>query len=145
MKLYPIEQAHLESCANLYVAVFNAEPWNEQWETQAVLTRLAEIYHTPGFYGLAAADETGLIGLALGYVEQWQQQRHFYLKEMCIKPQLQHRGVGAALMATLQQDLAARGVDKIYLLTARDGPAEAFYRKCGFYASPKMVIMAKNL
>ncbi len=36
-------------------------------------------------------------------------------------------------------------VGKVYLLTARDGPAQAFYAKCGFYVSPRMVLMGRRL
>jgi hypothetical protein len=34
---------------------------------------------------------------------------------------------------------------KVYLLTARDSAAEAFYNKRGFYISPKMIMMGKYL
>jgi N-acetylglutamate synthase-like GNAT family acetyltransferase len=48
-------------------------------------------------------------------------------------------------MQGLEQGLAAMDVEKIYLLTARGSRAEAFYQKCGFYISPKMIMMAKCL
>lgn len=112
----------------------------------ATLTRLEEIYRTPGFYGLVAeAEGQGVVGFAMGYAEQWQEQKHFYLKEMCVATQGQRRGIGTAIMQGLEQGLAAMDVEKIYLLTARGSSAEAFYQKCGFYISPKMIMMAKYL
>lgn len=146
MKVCPIEQIHLRSCATLFQAVFNEAPWNENWPTMATLTRLEEIYRTPGFYGLAAeAEGQGMVGFVMGYTEQWQEQKHFYLKEMCVATQEQRRGVGAEIMQRLEQGLVAMDVEKIYLLTARGSSAEAFYQKCGFYISPKMIMMAKYL
>lgn len=48
-------------------------------------------------------------------------------------------------MEKLETDLKAQGVDKVYLLTAREGAAEAFYHACGFYTSEKMVMLGKYL
>lgn len=145
MNIEAIERDHLLQCADLFVAVFKEAPWNEQWDPGIALMRLTEIYHTPGAYGVLASDLTGMIGFALGYVEQWNQQKHFYLKEMCVQAQRQRSGVGTAMIDVLERQLAQRGVSRIYLLTARESGAEAFYRRCGFYVSPKMVMLGKHL
>jgi hypothetical protein len=39
----------------------------------------------------------------------------------------------------------AMDVEAIYLLTAREGPAQGFYEKLGFDVNPKMVLMDKYL
>jgi ribosomal protein S18 acetylase RimI-like enzyme len=145
MKLTSIKPEDLTQCADLFVTVFNNEPWNEHWQPSAVLARLTDIFHTPGFHGIAAFNETVIVGFALGYIEQWDQQRVFYLKEMCVKTDLQRQGIGAKLIEYLERDLKQRSISKIYLLTARDSLAEAFYRKAGFYVSAKMIMMAKYL
>ncbi len=145
MKIESIEQTHLPHCADLFAAVFNEAPWHEQWDRGIVLMRLTDIYNTPGAYGVVALDVAEIIGFALGYVEQWNQQKHFYLKEMCVYAPQQRSGIGTAMMDVLERQLAQRGVRKIYLLTARESGAEAFYRTCGFYVSPKMIMMGKHL
>jgi ribosomal protein S18 acetylase RimI-like enzyme len=145
MNIESIEHTHLLPCAALFAAVFNKAPWNEQWDLGTVRMRLTEIYNTPGAYGVVASDVTGVMGFVLGYVEQWNQQKHFYLKEMCVHAQQQRSGIGTAMMDTLERQLMQRGVSKIYLLTARESGAEAFYRTCGFYVSPKMIMMGKPL
>ncbi|BCM93257.1 hypothetical protein IAD21_05146 [Abditibacteriota bacterium] len=145
MEFYPIEAANLMDCAELFVNVFNGPPWNESWQQDAVMRRLEECYRTPHFYGLLAKVEGRAVGFALGYGEQWDQSQHFYLKEMCVAADLQRSGVGTALMEALEQNLKGRGVEKIYLYTARDTSSQNFYEKQGFYVSSKMIMMAKWL
>ena len=60
---------------------------------------------------------------------------------MCVKTDIQRQGIGAKLIEYLERDLKQRDVGKIYLLTARDTLAETFYKKAGFYASSKMIMM----
>jgi ribosomal protein S18 acetylase RimI-like enzyme len=39
----------------------------------------------------------------------------------------------------------AMDVEAIYLLTAREGPAQAFYERLGFNVNPEMIMMGKYL
>lgn len=126
MHSLPVEPQHLTDCALVFVTVFNGAPWNEVWWLADALARLQQIANTPGFYGVIAEEETELIGFALGYAERWRESSHFYLKEMCVTPSHQRQGVGMVLMQALTRDLQRRQVEKLYLLTARGGPAEAF-------------------
>ena len=147
-QINPFQTHHLSACVQLFCAVFNQPPWNEEWDQAEASLRLQEIVGTPGFFGIVAAsktEEANLLGFALGYTEQWNRQKHYYLKEMCVHPDVQHQGVGSAIMQVLEEAVAAQQVSKIYLLTARASSAEAFYQKCGFYVSTKMIMMGKYL
>ncbi|MBW4630802.1 MAG: hypothetical protein KME30_02515 [Iphinoe sp. HA4291-MV1] len=42
-KIQTFTAEHLDKCANLYVEVFNGEPWNEQWTIETARLRLLEI------------------------------------------------------------------------------------------------------
>jgi ribosomal protein S18 acetylase RimI-like enzyme len=141
-----IEEVDLVPCAEVFVMVFSNPPWNEAWDIGDVKTRLEEMYHTPGSYGVIAIDENEVLGFALGYAEQWRRgKKHFYLKEMCVLPSHQRRGIGTAIIKTLCRDLAATGAEAIYLLTARDSPAQTFYERLGFHVNAKMIMMGKYL
>ena len=145
MQIYPIEPQHLDHCVTLFRRIFNSPPWSEDWPLTAATTRFTDLLKTPGFYGVLASNETEVVGFAAGYVEQWDRARHFYLKEMGVVPHRQHQGIGTALLQVLGTELAAAGVARIYLLTARASAAEAFYRQRGFYVSQKMIMMSKDL
>ena len=108
--------------------------------------RLEEMQRTPGSYGVVATEDNRALGFAVGYAEQWQRGRkHFYLKEMCVLPGHQRRGLGTGLMQTLCNELAQMGIEAIYLLTARESSAQAFYERLGFDVNPKMILMGKYI
>ena len=136
---------HLGNCAETFIAVFNREPWGEAWTPETAAAYLNDLWNTPRTSGVVAEAETRTVGFALGHTEQRDRGLHFYLAEMCVLPEHQGKGVGKALLRGLEADLQARGVAKLYLLTARNGAAERFYQACGFYSSAKMVMLGKSL
>lgn len=145
MNFHRVERANLSECFALFANVFNNSPWNENWEQEAVAQRFENCYQTPGFYGLLVKTGNEPIGFALGFIEQWDKSKHFHLKEMCVALEKQGRGVGTTLINALKENLDSQGVEKIYLHTARDTPAQAFYEKQGFYISSSMIMMVKRL
>jgi len=140
----PFEAQDLDACIEIYLETFASPPWNESWDPVVVRARLDQIVRTPGFFGaiLGAGEPEGF---ALGFSEPWHEGSHFYLKEMCVRPTLQRRGHGSALMEYLTSQLVSRDIRRIYLLTARGDLSQAFYSKAGFYISPKMILMARRL
>ena len=140
-----VDETHLAELAGLYVEVFSAPPWNEEWPVEAAETRLAEILGTPGSLGLLARADESNLAFVLGFFETYNDGRDFYLKEMCVAPSRQRQGLGTALLAELERRLALSGARKVYLLTARDSPAEAFYSRSGYYTSEKMAMMGRWL
>ena len=139
-----LTDADLDACADLYVSVFNSPPWSDAWTVELARSRLADIARTPGFTGLVYLDR-GIAGFVIGYSEQWFDGRHFYLKEMCVRPDVQYQGIGTRLIGTLEDVLRAAGISRIYLLTIRDGSASSFYAGRGYWISPKMALMSRRL
>lgn len=144
VSIVPFTAAHLDAAARLYVAVFNAAPWHDRWTTATAHRRLAETLATPNALGFALLDDD-LVGFVLGHAEPWFDGDHFYLKEMCIRADRQRGGLGSRLLRHLEGALREQGVGRIYLLTAREGPAAAFYEGQGYYTSRKMALMAHRL
>ncbi|NMG06657.1 GNAT family N-acetyltransferase [Brasilonema sp. UFV-L1] len=135
---------HLDECASLYVEVFNGEPWNEQWSFENARLRLFETLMTPGFVGFVLRQDK-LLGFVAGYCEQVQKGKGFYLKEICVRPDNQRQGVGTKLLDRLMDVLTAMEVTMVYLLTMKDGQAEAFYTQNGYQRSQRMILMSKRL
>lgn len=134
---------YLDDCANLYVEVFNSEPWNEQWTIETARLRLFEILNTPGFIGFVLRQDE-LLGFVAGYCEQMQKGKGFYLKEICTHHDKQRRGIGTKLLNELMNTLTGMEVTAIYLVTMKDGQAEAFYTKNGYQRSQKLIVMSKR-
>jgi ribosomal protein S18 acetylase RimI-like enzyme len=145
MRYESIEADDLHDCGTVYISVFNSDPWGEAWDASSALSRLSETFNTPGFLGVKALADRNLVGFAMGHIESYDDGSDYYLKEMCVDPGLQRRGIGRGLLDELRQSLRAMSVRKLYLLTAREGPAAEFYASQGFYTSEKMIMMGQWL
>lgn len=145
MKLQLMRSDHLSDCARLYAAVFNRAPWKGKWTTKTAAKHIQECLQDPNFRGLVAIEESEPIGFAYGLVQQWENDRHFYLKEMCVNSIQQRGGVGTRLLTHLIEKLRAENVRQISLGTGRGTPAESFYLWLGFEPDPKIIIMNKRL
>jgi len=122
---------HLDECASLWVSMFNIEPWNEHWSLETARNRLSETMNTPGFVGFALFGNE-LLGFAMGYCEQWDAERIFYLKDLVVKTDRQRLGFGTKLIRHLERTLTEMNVKVFYLLA--EPTAGGFYAKNGYRA-----------
>jgi ribosomal protein S18 acetylase RimI-like enzyme len=132
MLIHAVQESDLPELARLYVAVFNAPPWNDGWSIDTAHERIRRIATSPNSVGVLARDGDVLVSFALGTLEQWTNCEHFHLREMCTAIDQQRRGIGGAILDALVRDLAARSVEVIFLETRTGSNASAFYRKQGF-------------
>ena len=125
---------HLDECAELLVAAFNAEPWNDSYTHDTARTQLAWHLGVPGFLGLVSVKD-GIVAFAIGYLEPTDIGDVFNLSIFCVRPDVQRTGVGTRLLRHLEERLGEAGVKTVYLGTRRGTPAEAFYARHGYVAS----------
>ena len=64
--IIPITLDKMEQCIELYINVFNSEPWNENWTYEVARERLTDLLHTPRFLGFLLYDNGNLIGFIAG-------------------------------------------------------------------------------
>ena len=139
-RIEAFETEHLDECAHLIVSAFNIEPWNESWTFDTAQKTLYQTLEAPGFIGVVSvADE--VMGFATGCCEQDDTKEVFYLETLCVKPDMQGRGVGSRLLEHLKGHLEKRGINTVYLITHRDTPAESFYKKNGYRVSEEDIVM----
>jgi aminoglycoside 6'-N-acetyltransferase I len=144
-RLKPLGKEHFEGCAGLLVDAFSREPWNQPWTLEAAHRKLSEILSTPSFLGFISVQGKEPLGLVLGYRRAHFDGELFYLEEICVAPSAQSRGIGGRLLDRMEGELAGMGVDKVFLLTIKEGPAKAFYEKMGYRRSKTTVVMVKDL
>ena len=143
MDVRKIQKADLPACANLFTETFNASPWNERWSHEDTLLRISDNFHSPGFVGTLAEDDA-LLGFALGNLQRYESHYEFELKEMCVMPSRQGKGIGTTLLRNLKQHLKDIGVLSMYLLTARDTDAAIFYERNGFRDARRVKVMVSR-
>lgn len=143
MKIEKMKELHLKACSLIYIDTFNAEPWNDRWDSESSYKRLKDIYETPNFYGLVAAEGDEIIGAVFGNLEQWYEGNMYNLKEIFVKQGIKQRGTGGKLMEALEQSLVKMDVKSISLFTMRGELTEKFYEKNGFSIEADMIMMCK--
>ena len=132
----------LPDCVELFTATFNGPPWHESWQPSDAARRLADLANTPRSVGVCVRlGEGALIGFALGVQERSVGEDHFFLREMCVRPNVQRSGVGSQLLRALGERLP--GVSQWYLLTARDSVPASFYAANGFRPAGRMGVFVR--
>jgi ribosomal protein S18 acetylase RimI-like enzyme len=145
MVIRTIGENDISGCANLYIKVFSAEPWNEIWEIERVESRLLHFLNSQGFVGLLAESDNEITGFVAGNSEPFRLHDIFYLREMCIKAELQRSGIGKNLYSELEKKLIEKDIRSIYLTTQHNIPASQFYQKVGFKISEEIRFFSKRI
>ena len=89
---------------------------------------------------MVSLDE-GVVAFATGYREPDDRREVFFLRTLCVGPEAQGTGVGSRLTRHLEDELGKQGVRKVYLITRRDTPAEAFYGQHAYKVSDEDIVM----
>lgn len=143
--IVPITIDKIECCIDLYINVFNNEPWYETWTYQAAKERLVDLIHTPKFLGFLLYEKDELIGFIAGNSKQSYTGLTFYLAELCVSNKTQGKGYGSKLLLYLEEELRKRDISSLYLITANGGLAEAFYLKNNYIINENRVLIKKDL
>ncbi len=134
----------LEECAAVFVEAFASPPWGQNWSLSSALERLKSLYGNESSIGCKATAHERICGFVIGEVEQWNSSQLFMIKELCVAVSQQRRGIGRQVIEMLLNELPPN-VEKVYLLTDREGPAKLFYESLGFSTNENAVVMGKVL
>ena len=131
----------VDAVTAVYVACFNAPPWNDGWSFEGARERLQGYMETRFFRGAIAVADGAVVGLLVGQKERWVRSYHFLIQEMCVLPEQQRKGIGKALLSHVSEELGREGTEKMFLITGPDTPAAAFYAAHRFYPSRARQVM----
>ncbi|MGM9988213.1 MAG: GNAT family N-acetyltransferase [Bacillaceae bacterium] len=140
-----IENDHIVKCSELYIDVFNAEPWNDKWTLETAYKRLNDIYTSPNFEGVLYVVDGQVKGAILGNCEQFYEGIHYNLREMFISNELQATEIGTKMLQELEQKLREIGVTTIILFTSKGNETSDFYLKNNFSHWSSMIMMGKDI
>lgn len=143
-KISDMELCHITEYAELFVSVFNSEPWNDSWTKETALIRIENMMRTNTFIGKAIYFENDLKGIIWGQKEQYYNGMHFQIQEFCVKTAEQNKGYGNSLLQALENELSEIGIVSIYLITSKGEKTEGYYGKRGFVTSDYMILMTNK-
>lgn len=135
---------NLTEYADLFMSVFNKEPWNDEWTLDTSSKRIQDMMQTNTFVGKAIYDNNVLMGIIFGQKEQFYDGIHFQIQEFCVKTSEQKKGYGKQLLQALNDELKRIGVVNTYLITSKGERTEGYYQSRGFLTSDYMILMTKE-
>lgn len=138
-KIRSIDQ--LGQCADVLVDAYNGEPWNDSWTKQKALEKLECFFHSPKFRGWVAIENAVYVGCCVGNIEPYYTGDYFYLKEMFVRGEFQHKGIGTLLFKKIQSDMKTEKIDMMVLFTSNESFPFTFWEKQGFNAMDEMKMM----
>jgi len=113
--------------------VFTKEPWNDDWSDDAQLTMyITELICSENSLTYAMLDKGEIMALSMGHIKHWFSGTEYYIEELCVRTDLQGRGIGSAFVEHIKAALRETGITHIFLQTNRNMPAYEFYLKRGF-------------
>ncbi|MDN4524096.1 GNAT family N-acetyltransferase [Fictibacillus fluitans] len=139
------EDKDLPNCTKTFMDVFNQEPWNDEWTLDNAKQYLLDFSCTPGFKGILAVERDEILGFIFGVHRVWWSGDEFFINEMCVRADLQNKGIGKALLNQLSKEISSSPITNISLLTDRGIPAEEFYKKNGFKEIERLVFLSKGI
>ena len=136
-----------EAIKEVFVSVFTAEPWCDDWSDTEQLDLYLQDLTGQGYsltYGLY--DDAGeLIGISLGYIKHWYSGTEYIINELCIRTERQGAGAGTFFIREIEKAIRELGIKQIFLLTDSNVPAYEFYRKNGFTEQTTNVSFSKRV
>jgi len=156
MNVRQMQKSDLLDCVEVFIKVYNAEPFEDGWTEEAAGRRLADLWNTPGCLGFVAEEEHRVLGsvaeeehrvagFAIGHAEHWFTGKRFCIDEICVRPEHQRARVGTAVLEGLVEELVKMVVETVYVLAGRGTAADEFFRIKGFYPNDRLVQLVQRI
>lgn len=135
----------IEAIKVFFKSVFTKEPWNDDWSDENQLhLYIGELIGNPNSLTLGAFEDGSMLGVSMGYVKHWFAGTEYCIDEFCIRTDLQGRGLGTAVLKSIEEYLSQKNIHTIYLETERTVKAYDFYRKNGFIELSEHISLSKD-
>ncbi len=130
----------------LFVSVFSAEPWNDDWSNENQLDLyIHDLISQNNSLTFGLYEGAELIGISMGHIKHWYTGTEYYIDELCVSTSKQGKGVGTLFVNEIEKACKELGLTHIFLLTEKNVPAFTFYKKQRFYELKNNVAFAKEL
>ena len=131
--------------SELFVEVFCAPPWNEEWNANLAYERLVLIFRSYEFCGFLAIEEQTPVGAIFSRLMSFKGEKELEIIEMYVSPSNQRNGVGSQLIRRAERYARENDIKNLVLLTDKNTYAKVFYSKVGFSPYPENLLMGKGI
>ncbi len=139
-----IKNEDFSECADILVAAYKGEPWNNTWTKKEAAYRIESTMSGFNSRGYVVEKNNKIIGMCLGridyYFNNWNQ---FCIDEFNVLPAFQREHVGKNLLVFICTTMENNNINRIFLTTGGK-QAEKFYKNNGFSISNDGVMMEYN-
>jgi aminoglycoside 6'-N-acetyltransferase I len=144
MDIRKIEEKDLEALAELFVSVFNSEPWSESWTKEWAYERLSIIFKSYRFYGYLAEKGNAPVGAVFSRIGSFKGELELEIIETFVGGIEQRKGVGKCLLEALKLQAKKEGIVCFVLQTDKTTFAKNFYLKYGFQGHEQNLLMSHS-
>lgn len=132
------QEKHLDDLIKFYMDYYNAN--GGKWTYEITYKRLHQIVTMENSLVLLQYDEGKLVGFLMGYFKYFDDSTGFYLEEILVASDCQHKGYGSDFLRHLKSELLRENCDWIELLTTTGMMHQNFYSKNGYTQSKNLVL-----
>ena len=143
--IFPATMDHLIRYGEIYAEAFSGEPWNDPWNPEDAVIHVRELLETKTSYGLEYVEDGKVAGFLVGTSMLFHYGRTFEIKDLAVDPACQGRGIARQLLEQCLQDMKARGIVGIHLITSGEGFLQEFYERHGFKRETEVILMGMEM
>ena len=134
LSIRELTEKDLKEAVEMYIAVFSAEPWNDQLTVPQITEYVSSMMAMNTYIGYFLTDSltNEKIGYSLGFIKPWYQGKEYVIDTFLIAGKHQGKGFGSAFLERIKEELVKKGIPTILLDTEEKMPAADFYKKNGF-------------
>ena len=144
-EIRPCTMNHVDRYGEIYAKAFSGEPWNDPWKQEDAVIHVKEILEMRQSYGLEYIEDGLAVGFLLGSSMLFHHGRTFEINDLAVDPAFQGRGIAKELLVRCIEDMKARGIVGIHLITANEGFLPDFYERYGFGREKEVILMGMEL
>ncbi len=141
-----LDKNNAAAIMNLFVSVFTAPPWNDDWSDKNQLQLyIHDLISQPNSLTFGCYLETELIGVSMGQIRHWYSGTEYYINELLIKTSVQRKGIGTWFIGKIEKACKELGLVHLFLLTEKGMPAYEFYKKQNFLECTDCAAFTKKI
>lgn len=142
MKIRRAKKSDAKAIKELFKVEYAKAPYHEDWQEHMLKKKMREYFE--GSVIFVAEEDGKVVGFIMGETYLWDKGENGFLDEIVVSSKYQGKGIGKALIQTLENYFRKKGVDKIELMADTESEAFKIYKKLN-YKEHNFVSMEKDL